>query len=67
MAWFWQEDYNRARTHESIGNIPPAFYRLKLENSNLDCPKKWGVDSSLYQQNILLIKRFLWTLKIIKW
>lgn len=39
MAWFWQEDYNRARPHESLGNIPPTFYRERLENSNIGCPK----------------------------
>ena len=34
MAWFWRRDYNEERTHESLGNLPPATYRAKLENSN---------------------------------
>ena len=34
MAWFWRLDYNEERTHESLGNLPPAAYREKLENSN---------------------------------
>lgn len=34
MAWFWRLDYNEERTHESLGNLPPAAYRAKLENSN---------------------------------
>ena len=33
MAWFWRLDYNEERTHESLGNLPPAAYRAKLENS----------------------------------
>lgn len=36
MAWFWRLDYNEERTHESLGNLPPAAYRVKLENSNLE-------------------------------
>ncbi|WP_157576501.1 integrase core domain-containing protein, partial [Pseudoalteromonas sp. SW0106-04] len=36
MAWFWRLDYNEERTHESLGNLPPAAYRAKLENSNLE-------------------------------
>ena len=36
MVWFWQLDYNEERTHESLGNLPPAAYRAKLENSNLE-------------------------------
>ena len=36
MAWFWRLDYNEERTHESLGNLPPAAYREKLENSNLE-------------------------------
>ncbi|HEY9016846.1 MAG TPA: IS3 family transposase, partial [Thiomicrospira sp.] len=35
MAWFWRLDYNEERTHESLGNLPPAAYRVKLENSTL--------------------------------
>ena len=34
MAWFWRLDYNEERTHESLGNLPPATYRGKLENSS---------------------------------
>ena len=34
MAWFWRLDYNEERTHESLGNLPPAAYRAKLENSS---------------------------------
>lgn len=33
MAWVWMCDYNEERTHESLGNIPPAEYRRHLENS----------------------------------
>jgi putative transposase len=36
MAWFWRLDYNDERTHESLGNLPPAAYQAKLENSNLE-------------------------------
>ncbi|MFY8275415.1 integrase core domain-containing protein, partial [Pseudoalteromonas sp. SSDWG2] len=36
MAWFWRLDYNEERTHESLDNLPPAAYREKLENSNLE-------------------------------
>ncbi|WP_156730680.1 IS3 family transposase [Morganella psychrotolerans] len=25
MAWFWMQDYNRNRTHESLNNLPPAI------------------------------------------
>ena len=35
MAWFWRMDYNEERPHESLGNLPPAIYRAKLENSTL--------------------------------
>lgn len=35
MAWFWRMDYNEERPHESLGNLPPAIYRAKLEISNL--------------------------------
>lgn len=37
MAWFWQQDYNRNRTHESLNNLPPEMYRKQLENSNHEC------------------------------
>ena len=37
MAWFWQEDYNQNRTHESLNHLPPETYRKQLENSNLMC------------------------------
>ncbi|CQH35110.1 transposase [Yersinia enterocolitica] len=37
MAWFWQQDYNLNRTHESVGHLPPETYRKQLENSNQDC------------------------------
>ena len=37
MAWFWMQDYNRNRTHESLNNLPPEIYRKQLENSNQDC------------------------------
>ncbi|MGS4219467.1 integrase core domain-containing protein, partial [Providencia stuartii] len=23
MVWFWQQDYNLNRTHESLNNLPP--------------------------------------------
>jgi putative transposase len=36
MPWFWRLDYNEERTHESLGNLPPAAYREKLENSSLE-------------------------------
>jgi putative transposase len=35
MAWVWQLDYNDERPHESLGDLPPAVYRAKVENSNL--------------------------------
>ena len=35
MAWVLRLDYNEERTHESLGDLPPAAYRVKLENSNL--------------------------------
>ena len=35
MTWFWRLDYNEEHPHESLGNLPPAIYRAKLENSNL--------------------------------
>lgn len=35
MAWVWMLDYNDERPHESLGDLPPAVYRAKLENSNL--------------------------------
>ncbi|CAM6800758.1 Mobile element protein [Morganella morganii IS15] len=37
MAWFWQQDYNLNRTHESLGHLPPEIYRKQLENSNQVC------------------------------
>ena len=35
MAWVWRLDYNDERPHESLGDLPPAVYRAKMENSNL--------------------------------
>lgn len=35
MAWVWMLDYNDERPHESLGDLPPAVYRAKMENSNL--------------------------------
>lgn len=29
MAWLWRTDYNEQRPHESLGNLPPAIYRVK--------------------------------------
>ncbi len=23
LAWFWQQDYNQNRTHESLNHLPP--------------------------------------------
>lgn len=37
LAWFWLQDYNQNRTHESLNNLPPETYRKQLENSNLGC------------------------------
>lgn len=37
MAWFWMQDYNRSRTHESLNNLLPELYPKQLENSNQDC------------------------------
>ena len=34
MVWFWQQDYNQNRTHESLNHLPPEAYRKQLENSN---------------------------------
>ena len=34
IGWFWRLDYNEERTHKSLGNLLPAAYRAKLENSN---------------------------------
>ena len=42
MAWVWQEDYNNERPHDSLGKLPPAVYRQKLENSSLEVSHKWG-------------------------
>lgn len=36
MAWVWMMDYNEERPHESLGKLPPAVYRQKLENSSLE-------------------------------
>ena len=36
MAWLWRLDYNDERIHESLGDLPPAAYLAKLENSNLE-------------------------------
>lgn len=36
MSWLWRLDYNEQRPHESLGNLPPAIYRAKLENSRLE-------------------------------
>ncbi|WP_156790334.1 IS3 family transposase [Alcanivorax sp. DG881] len=38
MAWLWMLDYNDERPHESLGDIPPAVYRQKVENSSLGLP-----------------------------
>ncbi|EOF8226982.1 IS3 family transposase, partial [Yersinia enterocolitica] len=37
MVWFWRQDYNLNRTHESLGHLPPETYRKQLENSNQVC------------------------------
>ncbi len=31
MAWFWLQDYNQNRTHESLNHLPPEAYRKQLE------------------------------------
>lgn len=36
MAWVWMMDYNEERPHDSLGKLPPAMYRRKLENSSLE-------------------------------
>ena len=36
MAWVWRIDYNEERPHDSLGKLPPAMYRQKLENSSLE-------------------------------
>lgn len=36
MSWVWMMDYNDERPHESLGDLPPAVYRRKMENSNLE-------------------------------
>jgi putative transposase len=38
MAWVWMLDYNDERPHESLGDLPPAVYRAKVENSSLELP-----------------------------
>ncbi|HHR6088656.1 TPA: IS3 family transposase, partial [Providencia alcalifaciens] len=37
LAWFWQQDYNQNRTHESLNHLPPETDRQQLENSKLVC------------------------------
>lgn len=37
MVWFWQQDYNKNRTHESLNHLPLEVYRKQLENSKLVC------------------------------
>lgn len=37
MMWFWQQDYNQNRTHESLNHLPLEAYRKQLENSKLVC------------------------------
>ena len=54
MAWLWRTDYNEQRPHESLGNLPPAIYRVKLENSSYDCLSLREVDICSYEwQNTL--------------
>lgn len=36
MAWVWMNDYNEERPHDSLGDLPPAVYRQKLENSSFE-------------------------------
>ena len=36
MTWGWMQEYNEERPHESLGNLPPAVYRRKLEAGNSD-------------------------------
>lgn len=36
MAWVWMVDYNEERPHDSLGDLPPAVYRKKLENSSFE-------------------------------
>lgn len=36
MAWYWRLVYNEERIHESLGNLPLAAYRAKLEYSHLE-------------------------------
>lgn len=33
LAWFWLQDYNHNRTHESLNHLPSEAYRKQLENS----------------------------------
>ena len=42
MAWFWRVDCNAERTHKSLGHLPPAAYRAKLENSSLEMSHQRG-------------------------
>ncbi|SST05392.1 Transposase-like protein [Acinetobacter baumannii] len=37
LALFWQQNYNRNRTHESLNHLPPEAYRKQLENAKLVC------------------------------
>ncbi|CQI22122.1 Integrase%2C catalytic region [Yersinia enterocolitica] len=37
MAWFWQQDYNQNRTHESLGHLPPEHTGKQPENSKQVC------------------------------
>lgn len=41
LAWYWQQDYNFSRTHESLNHLPPKAYRKQLENSSLGCLNQW--------------------------
>lgn len=36
ITWEWMQEYNEERPHESLGNLPPAVYRRKLEAGNSD-------------------------------
>lgn len=44
MAYFWLLGYNAERKHESLGTLPPAASRAKLENSSSALFIKGGVD-----------------------
>lgn len=30
LAWYWQQDYNQSRTHESLNHLPPEAYRQHI-------------------------------------